>query len=173
MSSRVRYALDQGFPCPKEIIGFVRASSPTVELAYLHEIHEGLGDLEDWQLLIALDLRGWRGLITTDARMLTLPREMATLHRLRMSLVVARGTQNDPVAAIGLVLLHIRAIARQDTPTKSQIWDLSAQTREAGDAWQRMHSIAKHRGTDPKDINKDFGPSKVVLARDPPGELGA
>ena len=74
------YALDQNFPQP--IVDSLRDwLEADAELTPIAEVHPDMATLDDWQVLPALhtDERPWDGLITTDARMLNLPRELAVL----------------------------------------------------------------------------------------------
>lgn len=73
------YALDQNFPQP--IVDSLRDwLEADAELTPIAEVHPDMATLDDWQVLLALhtDERPWDGLITTDARMLNLPRELAS-----------------------------------------------------------------------------------------------
>src|SRR5438270_13287405 len=98
------FALDQNFPQP--IVDSLREwLQDDAELVPIANIHPGMATLEDWEVLLALhtDGRSWDGLITTDANMLRLPRELTVLCQTKLTLVVAVAAGHDPIKATGLV----------------------------------------------------------------------
>jgi hypothetical protein len=109
-----RFALDQNFPEPI-VDGLVDWLAPDAELMPIRRIDERLATLDDWEVLQALhtDYRAWDGLITTDAKMLSLPRELAVLCQTKLTLVAAEAVGHDPIKATGLVLAHITRICEQ------------------------------------------------------------
>jgi hypothetical protein len=56
------------------------ASKTDAELVRIDQIHSGMPDLDDWELLIALHQHSetWDGLITTDSSMLNQGPELAS-----------------------------------------------------------------------------------------------
>lgn len=85
----VLYALDQNFPQP--IVNALTRFQVHAELVPVWQIDERMSDLDDWELLLALHHheRPWAGLITTDRSMLSQARELATLMKTHLTLVVA------------------------------------------------------------------------------------
>jgi hypothetical protein len=108
------FALDQNFPQPI-VDGLSDYLEADADLTPIADIHEGMVTLDDWQVLLALhtDARSWDGLITTDARMLNLPRELAVLCQTKLTLVVAVEAGHDPIKATGLVLAHLSNVCRR------------------------------------------------------------
>lgn len=84
------FALDQNFPEP--VLGAVATAIPMAELVPVRAIHPELSDVDDWQLLLALhrDSRPWDGLITNDANMLRLPKEMTVLAQTNLTWLSSR-----------------------------------------------------------------------------------
>ncbi len=99
---------------------------PSLELVALRSVHPDLvRDHEDWEVLQKLKARGGvDGFITLDARMLELPREMVVLHQTRLTLVVIENTDNDPIAAWAMLLIHGPQIAKQLDRRRPQLWRL-------------------------------------------------
>jgi hypothetical protein len=53
----------------------------------LGDVDSWLTVLDDWQVLLALrQLGGWDGLVTTDVKMLRLPKEMVVLEQTKLGL---------------------------------------------------------------------------------------
>jgi hypothetical protein len=106
-----RFALDQNFPEPI-VDGLADWLAPDAELVPIRRIDTRMATLDDWEVLAALhsDKTVWDGLITTDAKMLSLPRELAVLSQTRLTLVVAEAVGHDPIKATGLVLAHLGAM---------------------------------------------------------------
>jgi hypothetical protein len=61
------FALDHNFPDP--IVSVLAGFQTDAELVRIDQIHSGMADLDDWELLLALHQRSeaWDGLITTDS----------------------------------------------------------------------------------------------------------
>jgi hypothetical protein len=90
------FALDQNFPQP--IVDALADYIIEAELVPIAQVDERLATLDDWEVMLALHHHGrpWDGLITTDANMLALPRELAVLMQTKLSLVVAKESGHDP-----------------------------------------------------------------------------
>lgn len=127
--------------------------------------------MDDWELLIALmhHSDGFAGVVTSDARMLGQPRELAALQQTGLSMVVAEGSGHDPVKATGLVLTHITHIAGQIARKKSQIWALSSHAPRPKGPRDYLGIIASNDG---KSIDQAFGEARLdeaTLRRNPLG----
>jgi hypothetical protein len=140
------FALDQNFPLPI-VEGLRDWLEADAQLAPIAEIHDEMATLDDWQVLLALhtDARSWDGLITTDARMLNLPRELAVLCQTKLTLVVAVAAGHDPIKATGLVLAHISNVCRRTRPDRAQVWRLATVARDADDPWEYLDRAARRR----------------------------
>ena len=88
---RPRLALDQNLPVP--IIKALQDSIIEATLDPIYEVDPRLPRLDDWALLVALKNHSaqYMGLITTDARMLDQPRELAAMPQTGLSMIVAVG----------------------------------------------------------------------------------
>ncbi len=95
-----RFALDQNFPEPivNALAAWLRVDA---ELVPIRTIDLRMATIDDWQILHALHAADepWDGLITTDARMLSLPKELALLCQTKLTLVVAEAVGHDPIKA--------------------------------------------------------------------------
>jgi hypothetical protein len=122
--SRRLFALDHNFPEP--VLATLATAIPMAELVPVRSIGEGMSDLDDWQLLAALnrDPRPWDGLITNDEAILSLPKEMTVLSQTHLSLVVVKGEGHSPVRATGVLLCHLAHICHHTTREHAQIWRL-------------------------------------------------
>jgi hypothetical protein len=162
------FALDQNFPQPI-VDGLRDWLEADAELTPIAEVHPDMPTLEDWQVLLALHADGpaWDGLITTDARMLNLPRELAVLCQTKLTLVVAVAAGHDPIKATGLVLAHISNICQRTRTDRAQVWRLATVARGADDAWDYLDRAARRRG---ETANEAFGRerlSEAALRRSP------
>jgi hypothetical protein len=142
VAPRRLFALDQNFPEP--IIAALREAIDCAELVSVRDIGKELPTLDDWELLLRLhtDPREWDGLITCDASMLSLSREMAALERTGLSLVIADGQGHNPIRATGLLLVHIEHICHQTVRHRSQIWTLRAGHKDPDKATRYLEKIA-------------------------------
>ena len=86
--------------------------------------------MDDWRLLLSLyHLGEWDGMVSTDAKMLSLPRELAVIHQTRLTLIAVEQAGHDPVRAAGLLLVHLPAICRKSVRSTGQIWNWARRTR--------------------------------------------
>lgn len=159
----LRLALDQSFPTP--IIEALREYILETKLASVREIDKRLPTLDDWELLLALHQTGeWDGLVTTDAAMLALPREMSVLLQTKLTLVVTEGAGNDPIRATGLLLAHLPNICRRSRPDEAQVWRLRVGHPPHEDPWKLLDQIAKKTGGTAKSLYQGYRLSKQDLA---------
>jgi len=165
-----RFALDEDFP--ETIIEALGLGVPEAELVPIRFIHPRLRQMDDWKLLLSLfHLSEWDGLLTTDTRMLSLPREMAVIHQTRLTLVVVEDAGHDPIRGAGLVLVHLPTICRKTVRTTGQIWRLSAQDKNHEDPWKELLKIANHLNVSPQDLFQTHRLSNAELERNPLDEL--
>ncbi|MGZ4777663.1 MAG: hypothetical protein ACXV5L_00580 [Thermoanaerobaculia bacterium] len=167
MSDRRLFALDQNFPQP--IVAVLANYIPEAELVPIGDINPRMSRLEDWEVLLALynDRRPWGGLITNDASMLSLPREMSVLIQTKLTLVVAEATGHDPIKATGLVLAHLPSICERTTRDVPQVWHLRTAARPHDDPWDRLKDIAKRSGGTAKQQFNDHKLSDDELTTSP------
>jgi hypothetical protein len=163
-----RLALDQNFPEPI-VDGLADWLASDAELVPIRRIDDRMATLDDWQVLLALhsDDSEWDGLITTDAKMLSLPRELAVLCQTKLTLVVAEAVGHDPIKATGLVLAHITRICEQTRPDTAQVWRLRTSTKPAEDPWSLLGRVAERRDTDVQALYSSERLSKAQLRRSP------
>ncbi|MBA3408345.1 MAG: hypothetical protein H0U06_09875 [Solirubrobacterales bacterium] len=163
-----RFALDQNFPEPI-VDGLADWLAPDAELVPIRRIDERMATLDDWEVLSALsaDTTHWDGLITTDSKMLSLPRELAVLSQTKLTLVVAEAVGHDPIKATGLVLAHVGRICEQTRPDTAQIWRLRTSTKPADDPWDYLVKVAERRGSSAQNLYASERLSKKQLRRSP------
>jgi hypothetical protein len=141
------FALDQNFPQP--IVDALAEYIVEAELVPIGNIDKRLATLDDWEVMLALHHHElpWDGLITTDANMLALPRELAVLMQTKLTLVVAKESGHDPIKATGLLLAYLPGICQRTETDKAQLWTLRAAQRSADDPWDSFERVARQRGT--------------------------
>ncbi|MDP9262464.1 MAG: hypothetical protein M3O89_10875 [Actinomycetota bacterium] len=163
-----RLALDQNFPEPI-VDGLADWLASDAELVPIRRIDDRMATLDDWEVLLALhsDNSEWDGLITTDAKMLILPRELAVLCQTKLTLVVAEAVGHDPIKATGLVLAHITRICEQTRPDTAQVWRLRTSTKPAEDPWSFLERVAERRDTDAQALYSSERLSKAKLRQSP------
>ncbi len=141
------FALDHNFPEPV-LLGLAKAL-PMADLVPVRSIGSELSEMDDWELLLALhqDGRSWDGLVTNDAAMLSLPREMTVLSQTGLTLVVVKGEGDSPVRAIGALLCHLPFICRHTVPDRAQIWRLAVAQKNYEAVSVYLDKIAEKQGT--------------------------
>lgn len=165
-----RFALDQNFPEPI-VDGLVDWLASDAQLTPIRRIDERMATLDDWEVLQALhaDDIEWDGLITTDAKMLSLPRELAVLCQTKLTLVVAEAVGHDPIKATGLVLAHISRICEQTRADRAQVWRLRTSTKPAERPWDFLTRVAMRRGSPAQDLYVSERLTEDQLQRSPLG----
>jgi hypothetical protein len=161
------FALDQNFPEP--IISALNEYIVEAELISVRDVDPLLAEVDDWEILLALHHheRPWDGLITTDSGMLNQEREVAVLRQTNLTLVVAHDAGHDPIKATGLLFTHLGWISRETTPTRPQIWPLSARNRPSRDPWEFIERIANHTNRTAAQVWNEGRLTAAELARDP------
>jgi len=166
----VRFALDEDFP--DTILISLGLGVPEAELVPIRHIDPRLRQMDDWKLLLSLHRLGdWDGLISTDSRMLNLPRELAVIHQTNFTVVIVEKAGDDPIRAAGLLLVHLPTISRKTDRSCGQIWRLSAQNKNHEDPWKELARIAEHRNMNVNALFHDHKLSKYELERNPLEEL--
>lgn len=163
-----RFALDQNFPEPI-VDGLADWLVPDAALVPIRRIDARMATLDDWEVLAALhaDDADWDGLITTDAKMLSLPRELAVMSQTKLTLVVAEAVGHDPIKATGLILAHLGRICEQTRQDVAQVWRLRTSTKPADDPWDYLTKVAERRGSDAQELYASERLSRKQLLRSP------
>lgn len=163
-----RFALDQNFPEPivNALAAWLRVDA---ELTPIRTIDRRMTTIDDWQILHALHAADepWDGLITTDARMLSLPKELALLCQTELALVVAEAVGHDPIKATGLILAHLGRICEQTRTDAAQVWRLRTNTRPADNPWEFVTRVADRRGESAADLYARERRDESELGRSP------
>jgi hypothetical protein len=166
----IRFALDEDFP--DTIIDALGLGVPEAELVPIRHIDPRLRQMDDWKLLLSLyHLENWDGMVSTDSKMLSLPRELAVIHQTKLTVVIVEKAGHDPVRAAGLLLVHLPTICRKTVRTTAQIWKLSAQNKNHDDPWEELRRLAEHRKTNVKQLFHEHKLSRNELRRNPLEEL--
>jgi hypothetical protein len=147
----LRFATDHNLPEP--ILAAVEEYVP-FEAVRIKSIDERLVDsADDWQVLLAVHQAGLDGLITLDAAMTKLPREIAVLHQTQLTLVAVESATHDPLRAMGEVLVRADHFARMHSPTKPQLFVFRRPPFHGPDtAWAALERIAKREGQRAEDL---------------------
>ena len=162
----LRFALDEDFP--ETILNGLGIGIPEAELTPIRSINKRLLGMDDWQLLLSLHHLGeWDGLLTTDARMLKLPRELSVIHQTKLTVVVVEESGHDPVRAAGLLLVHLPMICRKTVRTEPQIWKLSARDRNHERPFDELARLAAHRGSNARKLFHEHRLTKAELTSNP------
>lgn len=166
----VRFALDEDFP--DTIISALGIGIPEAELVPIRHIDPRLRQMDDWRLLLSLHhLEEWDGMVSTDSRMLSLPRELAVIHQTKLTVVTIEQAGHDPVRAAGLLLVHLPAICRKTVRSTGQIWKLSAKNKNHDDPWDELKRVAQHRKMNVSQLFHEHMLSRKQLLRDPLQDL--
>ncbi|MGI9092806.1 MAG: hypothetical protein ACR2FF_05065 [Mycobacteriales bacterium] len=164
------FALDQNFPQP--LVQAVAPFIPEVELVPIRNIDVRLSDMDDWEILLALHhhAQDWDGLVTTDSSMLNQARELAVVHQLNATLVIAHDAGHDPIKATGLLLAHLDYIAARTSRSEPQIWRLTANNRPGHDPWEFLERVARHQHLDVDTVWRDSRLNAAELRANPLGD---
>lgn len=168
----VRFALDEDFP--DTIIDALGLGVPEAELVPIRHIDPRLRQMDDWKLLLSLHHLGeWDGMVTTDARMLKLPRELAVLHQTNLTLVTIEQAGHDPIRAAGLLLVHLPTICRKTVRSTGQIWKLNAQVKNHDEPWKELQKVAHHLSLSVNHLFHAHRLSRKELLWNPLGDMAA
>ena len=139
------------------------------DLVPLRNIAPGLAQLDDWEVLLALhqDMRPWDGLVTNDANMLGLPKEMPVLAQTNLTLVVVKGHGDSPVRATGALLCHMPFICRHTTRERAQVWSLGVAQKNYEDVFVYLDKIGEKQGLTGEALFNRHKLSKEELASSP------
>ena len=139
------------------------------ELVPVRDVDQRLVEMDDWKLILALhnDSKGWDGLVTNDAEMLKLPREMCVLEKTRLKLVVAESAGHDPLKATGLLLAHLPQICSRLDPSRSEVWRLRVSAKNPETPMSLIRSLARRRKQSPDEFLKKNGLSDVDMGKSP------
>ncbi len=158
------FLLDQDFPDPSI------PELPDLEIHPLRRVHPDLTrNHEDWEVLREIKNRGGAdGLITLDAGMLNQAKEMVVLRQTRLTLVVFRDTNNDPLVAAGLLMIHAPEIARRLDRRRPELWVLRKTPASPQNPWRRIEELATRESISPEALERrERIPSNTVLRRSP------
>jgi len=144
-ASKVRLALDHNFPAP--VLKAFGVMVPHVELVPIAEIDEGLAEVDDWELFVALHRheQRWDGLVTNDEALLSLAKEMTVLSQTNLTLIVAAGEGHNPIRAVGLLLCHLNHICHHTTPDRPQVWKLTVSQKDYDEPRKYLEKIAEKK----------------------------
>ena len=164
------FALDHNFPQPiAEVLGEFQVDA---ELVRIVDLHPGLAELDDWELLLALrhHPRPWDGLITTDSSILNQPLELSVLIQTKLTLVVALEAGHNPVKATGLLFAYLSSVCQRTDPSRPQVWKLSAANRPHIEPWDELARVAAHQHRDTTELFEEHRLSAEELDHDPLAE---
>jgi hypothetical protein len=117
------FAVDHDFPEP--ILITVEPYLP-FKVKMLRHISPALvRDKDDWEVLLAISQRHYDGLITLDYEMLKLPREMAIVHQTNLTLIAIEAAGDNPLVAIGQLLVQAKSISNAFDPNQPQVFRIS------------------------------------------------
>lgn len=139
-------ALDQNFPEP--ILRALDEFIIDVRLVPLRQIDPRLPDLDDRPLLIALQQRGFPGLVTNNYKMLSNPKELAAILKTRLSVFAIEGVGHDPIRATGALLLDLPGAVRRMREAPGRVFWLRPRNPQPQDAWELFQRAAERLHTD-------------------------
>jgi hypothetical protein len=161
------FALDHNFPDP--VVAVLSDFQADAELVRVDKINPRMPDLDDWELLVALqhDARPWDGLITTDSSMLNQGPELAALIQTKLTLVVAVESGHNPVKASGLLFAYLGGICKRTRPDVPQVWTLNAASNPHREPWDFLKRFAAHNNRDVDDVWAEVRLTAEQLASNP------
>lgn len=139
-------ALDQNFPEP--LLRALDEFIIDVRLIPLRQIDPRLPELDDRPLLIALQQRGFPGLVTNNYKMLSNPKELAAILKTRLSVFAIEGVGHDPIRATGALLLDLPGAVRRMREAAGRVFWLRPRNPQPQDAWELFQRAAERLRTD-------------------------
>lgn len=158
-------ALDQNFPTP--ILKCLHNYIPGVQLTSVGDIDARLPVADDWQLLLALSQKGYDGLVTQDAKMLSLPKELLVIEQTKLKVIAIEATGHQPVAATGIFLAHLDRLRTQIDPKRAQVWRLRVKLGPSETPGECLNRAAAHSNVSPAQLRRDHALSAAEMADDP------
>lgn len=146
LAAPIELALDQNFPEP--ILHALDEFIIDVRLIPLRQIDPRLSDLDDRPLLIALQQRGFPGLVTNNYKMLSNPKELAAVLKTRLSVFAIQGVGHDPIRATGALLLDLPGAVRRMREAGGRVFWLRPRNPQPQDAWELFERAAERLHTD-------------------------
>lgn len=143
----IELALDQNFPEP--ILRALDEFVTDVRLIPLRQVDPRLTDLDDRSLLIALQQRGFPGLVTNNYKMLSNPKELAAVLKTHLAVFAIEGVGHDPIRATGALLLDLPGAVRRLRQRGGRVFWLRPRNPQPQDAWELFERAAQRLHADP------------------------
>ena len=154
--------LDHNFPQP--ILAALSGWLGDVELLPIGHIDSRLTDLGDRELILALHQLGYRGLVTNNYRMLQNPVELAAVIKTKLSIFAIEGLGDDPIRAIGALLLDLPSAVNAVEDDRSGVIWLCPRVPEPKDPWDLLKELAERRHENVGDLYRQVKVSDDELA---------
>lgn len=154
--------LDHNFPEP--ILRCLDEFIPDIGLLPLRQIHPVLPQLGDRELLIALHQLGYKGLITSNYKMLQNPRELAAVLKTKITVFAIEGVGHDPIRATGALLLDLPAAITAVNSGASGVFWLRPRRPQPQDPWELFQRAAEKRHEDPASLYDQVRVSDLELS---------
>lgn len=108
----------------------------------LRQIDPRLPELDERPLLIALQQRGFPGLVTNNYRMLSNPKGLAAILKTRPSVFAIEGVDHDSTRATGALLLDLPGAVRRMREAGGRVFWLRPRNPQPQDAWELLQRAA-------------------------------
>lgn len=161
----LRLALDHNFPLP--VVTALRPSIAGVSLESVSEIDARLPLADDWQVILALSQKGYDGLVTQDAKMLNLAKELLVMEQTKLTVIAIESTGHHPVAATGILLAHLDRLRLRIDRLRPQVWRLNVKLGSSEHPGTYLNKVAKHSHVSPADLRRDHSLSAAEMTLDP------
>lgn len=158
--ARFRFALDQNFP---PLLSGVETLLPEVDIVAIRDIDHRMPQLDDRQLVVALHQLDWHGLITNNYKMLWQPVEIAAILKTKLTVFAVQGLGDDPIRAVGAVLLELPGALKRIAPRKSHVFLVNPRNPAPREAWDYFREAAERRKVDPDRLYKDVKVNEAEL----------
>lgn len=155
-------ALDHNFPTP--LLELLRDALPDVRLVAIRDIDVRLAEFDDDAMIVALHQLGYGCLVTTD-RMLHDAVTLVAIEQTRLTVGVIEGVGDDPIRAVGALLLDLLPVLRKHARSKPQIFRLRPRAPVPEPPGHYLDRVAEHRDTSPETLRDAHGRSFAELNR--------
>lgn len=137
-------ALDHNFPTP--LLALLRDALPDARLVAIRDIDVRLAEFDDDAMIVALHQLGYGCLVTTD-RMLYDAVTLVAIEQTRFTVGVIEGVGDDPIRAVGALLLDLLPVLRKRAAHKPQIFRLRPRSPAPEPTDRYLRRAAEHRAT--------------------------
>jgi hypothetical protein len=153
-------ALDHNFPTP--LLALLGEAMPEVRLLPIRDIDPRLAEFDEDAMIVALHQLESGCLVTTDRRLHD-PVTLVAIEQTRSTVGVIEGVGDDPVRAVGTLLLGLLPALRKRAAHKPQIFRLRPRAPAPERPGRYLARVPEHRDTSLEDLRSRHWRARAEL----------